>query len=179
MRKLLISATLASLALPATANAADTFVTGPVFTEFGPVTSVETDMAIPEGTEFRIEFDMKQPADEGQPNRKLESMARFINMHVAAGVPEENIHLAVVVHGKASFDLLSDAAWGKGHDGAANPSSAMLTQLMEHGVRVILCGQAAARLGIAKEDLVPGVEMALSAMTAHALLQQQGYTLNP
>jgi hypothetical protein len=29
------------------------------------------------------------------------------------------------------------------------------------------------------EDLLPGVEMALSAMTAHALLQQQGYTFNP
>ena len=28
-------------------------------------------------------------------------------------------------------------------------------------------------------DLLPGVEMSLSAMTAHALLQQDGYTLNP
>jgi len=27
--------------------------------------------------------------------------------------------------------------------------------------------------------LLPGVEMALSAMTAHAILQQEGYTLNP
>jgi hypothetical protein len=27
--------------------------------------------------------------------------------------------------------------------------------------------------------ILPGVEMALSAMTAHALLLQQGYTLNP
>jgi len=26
---------------------------------------------------------------------------------------------------------------------------------------------------------LPGVTMALSAMTAHALLQQDGYTLNP
>jgi len=27
--------------------------------------------------------------------------------------------------------------------------------------------------------LAPGVEMTLSAMTAHALLQQDGYTMNP
>jgi hypothetical protein len=32
---------------------------------------------------------------------------------------------------------------------------------------------------VAAEQLIPGVKMALSAMTAHAQLQQQGYTLNP
>ena len=33
--------------------------------------------------------------------------------------------------------------------------------------------------GVAKADLIPGVELALSAMTAHAQLQQAGYTVNP
>ena len=33
--------------------------------------------------------------------------------------------------------------------------------------------------GVANEDLLPGIEVGLSAMTAHALLQQQGYTVNP
>ena len=42
-----------------------------------------------------------------------------------------------------------------------------------------MCGQSAAGQGVKKTDLLPGVELALSAMTAHALLQQQGYTLNP
>ena len=32
---------------------------------------------------------------------------------------------------------------------------------------------------VAAEDLPDGVELMLSAMTAHALLQQDGYTLNP
>jgi len=32
---------------------------------------------------------------------------------------------------------------------------------------------------VGKDDLLPGVERVLSAMTLHALLQQQGYTLNP
>jgi len=51
--------------------------------------------------------------------------------------------------------------------------------LTDKGVRVILCGQTAAYYDISNDDLLPGVEMALSAMTAHALLQQEGYTLNP
>ena len=32
---------------------------------------------------------------------------------------------------------------------------------------------------VTNDDLLPGVELALSAMTMHALLQQKGYTLNP
>jgi intracellular sulfur oxidation DsrE/DsrF family protein len=46
-------------------------------------------------------------------------------------------------------------------------------------VRVILCGQSAAARGIEMSDLVEGTEIELSAMTAHAVLQQNGYTLNP
>jgi hypothetical protein len=32
---------------------------------------------------------------------------------------------------------------------------------------------------IGKDDLLPKVELSLSAMTTHAQLQSQGYTLNP
>jgi intracellular sulfur oxidation DsrE/DsrF family protein len=46
-------------------------------------------------------------------------------------------------------------------------------------VRIIVCGQKAAYYNVTSDDLLPGVKMALPAMTAHALLQQQGYTLNP
>ena len=60
-----------------------------------------------------------------------------------------------------------------------NGSAAMVRAMLDHGVRFIVCGQSAAGIGVANEDLVPGVEMALSAMTAHALLQQRGYTVNP
>jgi intracellular sulfur oxidation DsrE/DsrF family protein len=51
--------------------------------------------------------------------------------------------------------------------------------MLDHGVRFIVCGQSASVYNVAKDDLVPGVEMNLSAMTAHAQLQQQGYTVNP
>ncbi len=51
--------------------------------------------------------------------------------------------------------------------------------MLEAGVRFIVCGQSAAGQGVANDDLIDGVEVALSAMTAHALLQQQGYTVNP
>ena len=47
------------------------------------------------------------------------------------------------------------------------------------GVYIYVCGQSAAYYDVATEDLLPGVDMALSAMTAHTMLQQQGYAINP
>ena len=172
----------ASLLLPGTAVAQevdlDAFRSGPIFEEFGdhaPVEGVEN--FVPE-TEFAIAFDVAKRADPDTRNRGFESGARFINMHVAHGVPADNIRVAVVVHGKAVHDLLTDASL-EGRDMPANGSAAMVRTMLDAGVRFIVCGQSAAAYGVTQEDLIPGVEMALSAMTAHALLQQAGYTVNP
>ena len=166
-------------AVPVSAQDMSAFRTGPVFENFGPHAPIEGMGQVPADTEFAIAFDVAKPAEEGKANRGFESAARFINMHVAAGVDPDNIRIAVVVHGKASLELMSDEAWAaKGNEGA-NPSSAMIREMLDHGVRFILCGQSGTANGMTQEDLIPGVETALSAMTAHALLQQRGYTVNP
>ncbi|MEZ5695526.1 MAG: DsrE family protein [Sphingomonadaceae bacterium] len=170
-------------AAPAMAQQADmsAFKTGPVFEDFGPHAPVPGMGEVPADTEFAVAFDVSKAAEDGARNRSFESAARFINMHVANGVPEDNIQVAVVVHGKAGLDLLSNAAWRAkmGEDAGDNPNQPMVRAMLDQGVRFILCGQSAAAFGINAEDLEPGVEMALSAMTAHALLQQRGYTVNP
>ena len=157
-------------AAPASAQDMSAFETGPVFAQFGPHAPVEGIGEVPGDTEFSIAFDVAKPADEGDRNRGFESAARFINMHVSHGVPEENIRIAVVVHGKAVNDLLAKPD---------NTSADMVQVMLGEGVRFIVCGQSAAAYGVTQDDLLPGVEMALSAMTAHALLQQRGYTVNP
>ena len=82
----------------------------------------------------------------------------------------ENIHLAIVVHGTAVHDVTRDSA-------GANAD--LVAALVEHGVEIFVCGQSAVWYDIAAGDLLPGVSMSLSAMTAHARLQSDGYTLNP
>lgn len=154
------------------------FAPGPVFAEFGPHAPVEGMGPVPADTEFAHAFDVAEPAEGGARNRGFESAARFVNMHAAAGVDPDNIRVAVVVHGKASLDLLTDEALAA-RAMAANGSGAMVRAMLDHGVRFILCGQSGAAHGITQEELIPGVETALSAMTAHALLQQRGYTVNP
>ncbi|MFZ5702288.1 MULTISPECIES: DsrE family protein [Pseudomonadota] len=155
------------------------FHAGTVIPEFGPVASAEGHMPIPVEATFSIAFDVSEPGKPGSLNRTIESAARFINMHVEAGVPREAIRIAVVAHGQASFDLTNAATYAAKHDGAANANLAAIATLLQHDVQFILCGQSAAALGIKREQLAPGVKLALSAMTAHAQLQQQGYTLNP
>lgn len=171
---------LAICLLPSVAFAGpDNFKTGPVFEAFGPVATVAGAQALLASSEFKISFDAAKASESEALNRTLESAARFINMHAAAGVDPANIDVAVVVHGGAAFDLLKAEPFAARRDGAENPNAALIDALTNHGVRIILCGQTAAYRDISVDDLLPGVEMALSAMTAHAQLQQVGYTLNP
>ena len=169
---------LLALSQPASAQM-ENFKTGPVFEDFGATAPVQTDEPVAKDAQFSIAFDVSTAAEPDKINRTIESAARFINMHVAAGVPEENIHLAIVVHGGAAFDLTNQAFFAAHKDGRDNTSAAAIAQLQDHGVEFYLCGQSAAAHGITNVDLLPGVKMSLSAMTAHALLQQQGYTINP
>ena len=168
MRSLLLLPIL--FALPGISHAdLSSFTTGPVIEGYGPVADIDVTLPVPKGAVFRHSFDISRQAEDGEPNRTLVSAARFINMHARAGVDEERIRLAVVVHGTAVHDVSGETA----------SSAGLVATLIDHGVRIIVCGQSAVYYDVKTDDLLPGVEMALSAMTAHALLQQQGYTLNP
>ncbi|MDM7859185.1 DsrE family protein [Alteromonas sp. ASW11-36] len=153
------------------------FADGPLITGFGKHGPVEKVM-LPEGASFKVAFDVVKAAEPGEVNRQFDSLARFINMHVANGVKPENIELALVVHGKASLDLLDHPTFQKAFE-MDNPNRPLLEALMANQVQVILCGQSATAYEINRSQLIDGVQMHLSAMTAHALLQQQGYTVNP
>lgn len=169
MRALLIAGLLAAPAL-----ASD----GPVFMGFGSHTPVEHDVAIPKGMVLRHVYDVTAAAP-GKRNPGFETAARFINSHVAGGMAERDVAVAVVIHGPAIAELTRPAAYAARNNGAANASQAMVEEMLKKGVRFIVCGQAANAMGVKKADLLPGVELAISASSAHAILQAQGYTLNP
>ena len=179
-RRFVVAVVLALFATPVFAQQADlsAFETGPVFADFGPHAPIESANQLPVDAQFAIAFDVAKPAEGEARNRGFESAARFINMHVANGVAPERIKLVVVVHGKAALDLIKDEHRAS-RDMALNGSAAMLREMLDHGVRFILCGQSGVAYGITQDQLIEGIEVELSAMTAHALLQQQGYTVNP
>ena len=169
-----------TVALAGPVNAQDAeWQLGPVFADFGPHIAIEGIGEVSADTEFAHSFDVSRNAEGEERNRRFESAARFINMHAANGVDPDNMRVAVVVHGSAVYDLLTDEARAARDLGEVNPSGDMVRAMLGEGVRFLVCGQSAAGQGVSQADLIEGTEMALSAMTAHALLQQRGYTLNP
>lgn len=179
IRLTLMGAAAALLASAAGAQDMSAFKTGPVFEEFGPHAAIDGVEPFPADTEFAHSFDVAEAARDGGRNRGIESAARFINMHVANGVAPENIRVAVVVHGPAVLDLLSAEGWEAHGKEGENGSAAMVRAMLDHGVEIIVCGQSATAQGVTSDQLIDGVVMDFSAMTAHARLQQRGYTVNP
>jgi len=153
---------------------------GPAIQSFGAVFDVsDPDFATRTDMEYKVAFEIAQASNSpDRVNASLNSVARFINMHAAAGVPRENIRAAVVVHGSAGWELLDNAAYRERH-GVDNPNAELIRELTAFGAKVILCGQTAASRGIPRDGLLGGVEVALSAMTAFLVLQEDGYRVNP
>lgn len=153
---------------------------GPIIADFGPAYVVPNPgLPTPMLQELKVRFDVTESAaDVKSVSAPLETAARFLNMHAKAGVSPERLKVAIVVHGAAAKDVLDDEAYRKRH-GVDNPNLALLEALKRAGVRVYLCGQTAGRSGIVAAELAPSVQMALSAMTAHLVLNGEGYVLNP
>jgi len=154
--------------------------TGPVIEAFGPVYDVPAGaFNLNRDTHYKVSMDVSVTEDfSSELNRHIETAARFLNLHARNGINPENIEFAIVVHGAAAKDLLKDAAY-EARFNESNPNTAMLAALHNAGVKIYLCGQTAAHLGLTAEEINPAVNLALSAMTAHVRLQSEGYTLIP
>ena len=152
--------------------------TGPVIEAYGPVFDVPA-IGIPVETdrEYRAVFDVAEsPEAKNELNRAIETVARFLNMHARAGVPLENMKLALVLHGGAGKDALADGPY-RARYGVDNPNRELIDQLWAAGVEIVLCGQTAASRGLPRGELNPSVRLALSAMTALVTYQADGYAL--
>lgn len=151
---------------------------GPVIQNFGKVWGIENPTFETDTTHvFRLVFDiMNSPISYSEINPSIETAARFLNMHAQAGVPRDNMKLALVVHNKASKDILTDEAYKKRYL-TNNPNSEMIKDLLEADVEFIFCGQSSLSRNFPIEETIDGVKLSLSAMTALIQLQDNGYKL--
>jgi len=156
----------------------NSFKDGPIIKGYGKHANVKQDLVLDKESVFKVLFGTSEQGSEDEVNNRINSVARFFNMHAANGILPANIQLALVIHGKAGFDLLNNDNYQARYS-KNNPNDGLLSILIKNKVRIYLCGQSAAYYKIDNKDLHYGVQMALSAMTANAVLQQEGYTLNP
>lgn len=154
--------------------------TGPVIAQYGPVYDYpDAGFKLDPAILYRSVMDVSGSAEEMDAlNRYIESAARFLNMHARDGIPVSNLELAIVLHGAAGKDALSDPAYRE-RFGSANPNTGLLNALNDAGVKIYICGQTAGFRGYAAEDLNPAIIMATSAMTVLTRLQVEGWSLLP
>lgn len=152
---------------------------GPMIHSGGTVFVVDPTFSTPQDQDFKVAFELAAAAPSPERmNASINTVARFLNMHAQAGVPADRLSGAIVAHGASSFELLDDEAYREKF-GVDNPNGEIIRELIAAGQPVLLCGQSAASRGVDAADLIPGVEVALSAMTAFLVLQERGYRVNP
>lgn len=149
---------------------------GKIIKDFGQTFKVENlDIKTDTTVTFKVIFDVsKTSEDKSMPNKYIVTAARFLNMHADAGVNKEQLKVAMTIHASAWQDVLNNKEY-KEKFGVDNPNLKLIEALDSAGVDIILCGQTAIFRGLNKENVIPSVKFALSAMTALIQYQKNGY----
>ncbi|MCF6212859.1 MAG: DsrE family protein [Flavobacteriaceae bacterium] len=126
---------------------------------------------------YKVIFDIRKTTnDVNVGNPLLDIVARFVNIHVAQGVPLENLDIVVVFHGSATKDILSQAAY-KEKFRKKNPSLNLLKELNKIKIKIYVCGQSALHYNIQRNDVAKPVQFTLSALSVLTEYQSLGYQI--
>ncbi len=127
--------------------------------------------------EYKIIVDLSTGSeDEKQISRWVENVARMMNLHGLAGVPQNKMKVKVIVHGSAIFTLLTDENYKKRFE-VTNPNLGAYDALLAAGADVMVCGQSLLARDLKTSDLWPGARIAHSALTTITTYVPQGYVL--
>jgi intracellular sulfur oxidation DsrE/DsrF family protein len=156
-------------------------MSGPVIQSTGMSFKVEDPtFTIPAGHTFKAMFIINAGGgDSVKVNEQVMTMARYFNLHARNGIAEDRVKAAAVFHGNGWPAILNDSAFAARFGGKPNPSRRLVEELLQHGATLVLCGQTAGNRGIRREELLPGVKVAISAMSATEYLQSEGFQLIP
>lgn len=153
-------------------------IQGPAIKEFGRIFPIENpDLELSSNTEYKVLFDVfTDDSKKTKINPLINTVARFINMHVHQGVPLKNMKIAMVLHGSATRSAVESNAFKKKH-GYVNPDDRLIEALVEAGVEVFVCGQSFLAHQYRIDQKSTNVKMALSALTVLTEYQTKGYQI--
>jgi len=121
---------------------------------------------------------IKDSAAAKEISEGLAEIGRIINLHIASGIPKNNLRVVAIVHGAALYALYTNERY-KNKYGVDNPNIVLINELMKNGVKFIACGQAMNFFDVKKEELLPGIGITLTAQTVLSSYQLKGYVLYP
>lgn len=105
---------------------------------------------------------------------ELAEVGRIMNLHIAAGVPKENLEVVVVAHGPVLNAFLTNKEYNKKFH-IDNPNVNILDQFTASHVKFIACGQAMHFFEVPKEAMLPLVKVTFSAKVALATYRLKGF----
>ena len=111
--------------------------------------------------------------------RRLEKIARFVNIYAGAGEKPAAVEICVILHGKATLICLEDQAYAEAFATQNNPNLAAIRQLREAGVEFFVCGQSLAHEEQSADSVHEDIRIAVSALTTNVNRQQNGYVIIP
>ena len=126
--------------------------------------------------EYKLMFELVN-FDSDAPSKldaSIVEVARIINLHVASGIPLENIFPVIVVHA-GSLNAFTTNEFYTGTFGMDNPNMKLIGELEGLGAKFISCAQAMFFFEVDKEALLPMFKVSLTAQTVLSSYQMKGY----
>ena len=150
----------------------------PAIKSFGTVSTVPNADVTPDPSRtYNIVVDVMSGGDDhSEVFFSMNNVARLVNLHTMAGVPQENLNVVVAVHNAAMWSVLSNEEHQKRFK-TTNPHEPLIEELLNYGVKIVVCGQSLVKRNVSKAELLPGVEVATSALTVLTEYQLMGYAL--
>lgn len=150
----------------------------PVISGYGSIVQLPTAVQQPRpGTKILV--DLTRGGDPAVVNAGLEKIAKYLNIYAGAGAQPAEVHVAVVFHGDATLAILNHDAYKAKYNTNDNPNLPLLQSLRQAGVELYVCGQSLISKGSTPKDVAEVAETAVSAITAVANLQADGYAYVP
>lgn len=152
--------------------------TGPIIDGYGSYYPIKkADLTLDLNREYAVIFDIYSDASkEGKENSLIVTVARYLNLHANQGVKLKNLKVAVILHGKAIKNGLSDEAYEKKFN-IKNPNSALIKALKKANVEIYVCGQSWLFSHYKLDEVSENVMVSLSALTALVEYQSNGYQI--
>jgi len=162
--------------LAAQAAAADALLP-PLIAGYGVVTPVENAGERPDpAMDYKVVLNATKAGGDDAPPPFLDKAAKVANLLAQSGVPANHRHVVVILQAAATTAVLNEKGL-KARGLSRNPSAELIDKLNAAGVSVRVCGQALAQAKIARDEVRPGVQVDLSALTTVSGLQLRGYAL--
>lgn len=159
----------------------------PVIAKFGGVhPRTDVDMQPDPHAVYKVFVDVVgYSKDPSRMDGSLQRLARLVNLMGFARVPARNVHIVALLDERAGLAALTDKAYVrliKAHEPkrakglTGNPNLAILHALKKAGVKLMVCSQMMAGMGLKDSDIDPSVTITLSGLTDPVIYGNRGYT---